>query len=172
MNSPLFAQPLLVNSLDDCHFYHTTEIPGIGLVEASWDLREGVAAYLGNVDFSGKRVLEIGPASGFLTIYMEQRGAEVVSVELPVGEGYSWDYVPYAGLELDTIQTEQTKMMSKLINSFWFCHERFQSKAKVYNGSAYNLPAELGEFDIAVCAAVLTHMQNPTEVLANCAKLV
>ena len=52
------------------------EIPGHGLVTGQWDLRGGVDDYLGKVAFAGQRVLEIGPASGFLTFEMEKRGAE------------------------------------------------------------------------------------------------
>lgn len=58
------------------------DIPGYGGVEGEWDLRKGVKEYLGNVDFKGKRVLEIGTASGFLCFYMEGQGAEVVAYDL------------------------------------------------------------------------------------------
>src|SRR5262249_7054365 len=66
----------------DCYFYHTMEIPGHGLVEGEWDLRAAADAYLGGVDFRGRRVLEIGTASGFLCFTMERRGAEVVAFDL------------------------------------------------------------------------------------------
>jgi hypothetical protein len=58
---------------------------------AHWDLRGGVDHYLGKVAFAGERVLEIGPASGFLTFEMEKRGAAVVSVEVTAEHG--WDFV-------------------------------------------------------------------------------
>ncbi len=67
--------------LEDCHFYHTMEVPGYGVIEGDWDLRAGVDAYLGGVSFANQRVLEIGPASGLLTFEMEKRGAAVVCVE-------------------------------------------------------------------------------------------
>ena len=60
---------------------------GVGKIIGLWDLRQTVDDYLGRIDFAGKRVLEIGPASGFLTIEMERRGADVVAVELPEGIG-------------------------------------------------------------------------------------
>lgn len=69
------------------------ELSGYGVMEGEWDLRHGVDEYLGKVAFAGQRVLEIGPASGFLTFEMEKRGAEVVSVE--VTEDHGWDFVPY-----------------------------------------------------------------------------
>ena len=91
MPDDVFATPRIVK-LEDCQFYHFIDLLGIGLVGNSWDLRRGVDQYLGHVDFAGKRVLEIGPASGFLTIEMGKRGADVVAVELPSFPG--WDCVP------------------------------------------------------------------------------
>ena len=61
----------------------------------------GVDEYLGKVSFAGQRILEIGPASGFLTFEMEKRGAEVVSVELTAKHG--WDFVPYPMSKLGEI---------------------------------------------------------------------
>jgi hypothetical protein len=69
------------------------DIPGHGLVNGQWDLRGKTDEYFGNYQFAGKRVLEIGPASGFLTLEMEKRRAEVVAVD--VGELKPWDFVPY-----------------------------------------------------------------------------
>jgi hypothetical protein len=98
----IFAKPLKVEDVADCYFYHTMELPGRGVIEGrDWDLRGRVDEYLGNVDFAGKRVLEIGPASGFLTFEMEKRGAEIVSVEVTAKHG--WDFVPYPAARLQEI---------------------------------------------------------------------
>ena len=75
-NDEIFAAPLKVEDPADCYFYHTMEVPGHGLMTGEWDLRGAVDDYLGKVAFAGQRVLEIGPASGFLTFEMENRGAE------------------------------------------------------------------------------------------------
>jgi len=63
----IFADPVKVADTGDCYFYHTVELPSHGVINGDWDLRRGVDNYLGNVAFAGQRVLEIGPASGFLT---------------------------------------------------------------------------------------------------------
>ena len=60
MRGDIYAQPQTGISLDECEFYHTCEIPGIGLVTGQWDLRRGLTQYLGSYDFTSKRVLEIG----------------------------------------------------------------------------------------------------------------
>ena len=76
----LYEPPRSVSSVDQCNFYHSTDILGVGLVEGQWDLRAGCGDYLGGYDFTGKRVLEIGPATGFLTFQVEKTAREVVAV--------------------------------------------------------------------------------------------
>jgi hypothetical protein len=80
MNDQLYEIPAQVESANECNFYHTRDIPGVGVVEGQWDLRERANECLGGYDFSGKRVLEIGTATGFLTLHMEQTASEVVAV--------------------------------------------------------------------------------------------
>ncbi len=100
MPDSLFAVPWTVQAAD-CHWYHTTDIPGHGSVEGHWDLREQTDAYLGGVAFSGKRVLEVGPASGYLTVEMEKRGAQVVALEVLDDPG--WDFVPFPPAVLNPV---------------------------------------------------------------------
>jgi len=131
-------------------------------------LRGRVDEYLGNVDFAGQRVLEIGPASGFLTFEMEKRGAEVVSVE--VTEEHGWDFVPYPAARLEEVFGPRRIVMQQLKNSYLFSHAAMQSKAKVHYGDAYNLSAALGDFDIAVMGAVLLHCRDPLGIVEQCGK--
>ena len=165
----IFASPRKVRDLADCYFYHTMELPGHGVIEGKdWDLRGRVDQYLGNVGFAGQRVLEIGPASGFLTFEMEKRGADVVSVE--VTDEHGWDFVPYPETRLREVFGPRAIVMQQLKNSYWLGHAAMKSKAKVYYGDAYNLPATLGEFDVAVMAAVLLHCRDPLRILEQCAR--
>jgi 2-polyprenyl-3-methyl-5-hydroxy-6-metoxy-1,4-benzoquinol methylase len=145
------------------------EVPGHGLVTGQWDLRSGVDDYLGKVAFAGQRVLEIGPASGFLTFEMEKRGAEVVSVEVTAEHG--WDFVPYRAKKLEELFVPRANHMERLKNSYWFSHAAHQSKAKVYYGDVYNLPATLGQFDIAVMGSVLLHCRDPLRIIERCGKM-
>jgi O-methyltransferase len=168
-NDEIFAAPLKVEDPADCYFYHTMEVPGHGLMTGEWDLRGGVDDYLGKVAFTGQRVLEIGPASGFLTFEMESRGAEVVSVEV-TGE-HGWDFVPYPAEKLEEVFGPRRVVMQRLKNSYWFSHAAHESKAKVYYGDVYNLPAALGQFDIAVMGSVLLHCRDPLRIVEQCAKM-
>jgi O-methyltransferase len=179
MTDNLYQTPPRIESLADCNFYHTTDIPGVGTVEGQWDLRDGVDAYLGGFDFSAKRVLEIGPATGFLTFHMEKTASEVVAVELPLDRNF-WNAVPYESLGLARrsedrwTESEQQffEHIGRIRNGFWFCHEKFASRAKVHTGSSENLPKELGTFDVALLSAILLHARSPVSVLESCARRV
>lgn len=168
-NDEIFAAPLKVEDPADCDFYHTMEVPGHGLMTGEWDLRGRVDDYLGKVAFAGQRVLEIGPASGFLTFEMEKRGANVVSVEVTAEHG--WDFVPYPAKKLEEVFGPRANHMERLKNSYWFSHAAHQSKAKVHYGDVYNLPAALGQFDIAVMGAVLLHCRDPLRIVEQCGKM-
>lgn len=179
MNEQVYEKPLHVDSVSECNFYHTTDIPGIGLVEGQWDLRKGVDEYLGSYDFTSKRVLEIGPATGFLTFHMEKTAREVIAVELPLDRSF-WNSVPYEKLGLarrESGQWSESELqffdhICRIRNGFWICHEKFGSRAKVYNGSSENLPDALGKFDVAVLSAILLHARSPVSILESCARLV
>jgi SAM-dependent methyltransferase len=167
-NDKIFAVPHKVENVADCYFYHTVELPGCGVISGDWDLRRGVDDYLGKVAFAGQRVLEIGPASGFVTFEMEKRGAEVVSVEVTAEHG--WDFVPYPASKLEEVFGARQIVMQRLKNSYWFSHAAQNSKARVYYGDVYNLPASLGEFDIAVMGSVLLHCRDPLRIVEQCGK--
>jgi predicted nicotinamide N-methyase len=60
----------------------------------------------------GKRVLEIGTASGFLCFTMERMGAEMVAYDLSGGQ--DWDIVPYAGLDYAGCLSDRRKLIQRL----------------------------------------------------------
>jgi len=162
-----FAQPRSPD-LADCYFYHRMVLPDVGEVGQEWDLRAHVEDYLGHTDFAGRRVLEIGPASGFLTAHMERAGADVVSIDLPVD--YGWDHVPRPGIGADWL-AERRRHMERLHSGFWFTHAKLGLKSKMIYSRVQDLPASLGPFDVSVIASVLIHCRDPMGVLCRCAEL-
>jgi hypothetical protein len=166
----VYEQPRFVEDVNDCYFYHTTDLPGIGTIEGNWDLRENLAAYLGNVDFQNKRVLDVGCASGSLSFYMEKNGAEVVSFDLD--KNGNWDIVPFAKWQDRKLLANKYKMIiDRLNNSYWLTHRLLNSKAHVVYGSVYNIPDEIGPVDIAVYGSILLHLRDPFFALQNGLKL-
>jgi hypothetical protein len=153
---------------EDCYFYHAVTLPDGSVFPGEWDLRAGVDAYLGHVDFRGRRVIDVGTANGFLSFSIEQRGAaEVVSFDLdPQGE---WDLVPYAGHELGREMDVRKRHIARINNAYRFCHAAFGSRARPVHGSVYRLPAEVGAVDIAVLGSILLHLRDPWAALRSVA---
>lgn len=157
-----YETPWKVDSLNDCLWYHTFDLPVVGHAQGSWDLRPCIRDYLGRYNFAGKRVLDIGTASGFLSFYCEQTGAsEVVSFD--VSDQHPMNLAPGWDANLAAIQ--------KIKNSYWFAHRAFNSKAKLFYGDIYNLPDDLGKFDVAILGSILLHLENPYGALRNASKL-
>jgi hypothetical protein len=88
------------------------DVPGVGEIPGSWDLRSGVDAYLGRLPFAGARVLEVGPASGFLTMEMEKRGASVIALEVKDDPG--WDFVPFPAAVMAPIDEARRQHMARI----------------------------------------------------------
>src|ERR1700690_3177235 len=126
----IYANPRSISNLEDCYFYHTMLLPDIGRVQGNWDLNPNLSKYLGDVNFSEKRVLDVGCASGVLSFYMEQHGARVVSYDLD--KNGDWDMVPFAKWEhLAHISNERKTIIDRLNNAYWLAHGLLASKAKV-----------------------------------------
>ena len=170
-----FAEPRYVDDLSDCFFYHTMTLPGFGDVRGHWDLRGRFDDYVGHVDVQGKSVIDIGTATGFLSFEAERHGAcEVVSFDmaharqqnfLPFKDKLHYrDPAAWAGKHNDEV--EQWK------NAYWLCHRLLNSQARVYYDDIYDLPVELGQFDIAIIGSVLEHLSDPVTALASVARLV
>lgn len=166
----VYAMPLTVSNVDDCYFYHTMDIPGHGTVHGEWDLRGREYQYLGGFDFSGKRVLELGAASGALTMYMEAQGAEVVAYDL--SPDFSWDVVPFAGLDLAQFDVQRRDHLRRLNNGFWLNHAAHESSAKLMHGSIYDVPSPIGAVDVATFASILLHVREPFRALQSALRLV
>jgi SAM-dependent methyltransferase len=168
----LYAPPRLVTQLEDCSFYHTMDIPGHGTVDGPWDLRAGVRDYLGGVDFRGKRVLELGTASGFLCFHMERQGAQVVAFDVSPRHVELMNVVPFARGEQGHYLGYLRGKVARLNNSWWLAHRAFQSAARVVYGDIYAVPEAIGPVDIATFGCILLHLRDPFQALASALPLV
>ena len=158
-----------VASLDECYFYHTIDVPGHGTVEGEWDLRGAIGPYLGNFDFAGKRVLDVGAASGILTFHIEQKGADVVSFDL--SDEFDWDIVPFKSNDHEASRRDRRAHLKRINNGYWFCHKAFGSRAQMVNGVVYDIPETIGPVDVAVFGSILLHLRDPFLALENGARL-
>lgn len=165
----IYATPRHVTSVEDCWFYHTLDVPGLGTIPGEWDLRGAVDEYLGGVAWAGKRVLELGTASGFLCFEIEARGADVVAFDQ--APHLVPDLLPLATFhEYGALTRHLAGFMEKLRNSYWLCHRLRGSRANVVYGDIYNLPAGIGPVDVATFGCILLHLRDPFLALANAAR--
>jgi SAM-dependent methyltransferase len=165
LSEELYAPSRTVASLEECHFYHSIDVPGYGLVEGEWDLRGRELDYLGGTDLRGKRVLEVGTASGYLCVFMEHAGADVVSYDL--APEHSIDVVPYARYDHERFRAELKSHIGALNNAYWLVHEAFGLRARMVYGTVYDIPRGLGTFDISTLGSVLLHLRDPLLALEN-----
>lgn len=164
-----YVPPRFIDDLKTCYFYHTTDIPDHGVQRGQWDLRPGVDTYLGGVPLQGKRVLEIGTASGFLCFEMERRGAEVVAFDLPATQPP--DLVPYTRTDLPRWRDACRTNLDQLHNAFWLCHRLLHSRARVVYGSAYAIPEAIGPVDVCTFGCILLHLRDPFLALEQALRL-
>lgn len=170
MAGVLWAEPRAIESPADCLFYHTIYLPGHGLQKGFWDLRGCEKDYLGHVELSGKSVLEIGPANGFLSIYMKRAGAEVASYDL--SPDHAWDVVPYHGADTAGQIAHRKHLIGKINDGYWLAHRLYGMEGRVAYGHVYDLPEDIGEYDIGTFGSVLLHLRDPFRALERVARHV
>jgi SAM-dependent methyltransferase len=173
-SSIILAKARHIVSLSDCFFYHTMELPGFGEVRGQWDLRGRFDDYIGGVNLSGKKVLDVGTATGFLSFEAEKSGATRV-LSFDMSEPRQFRCLPFKDklfyrdparwAEQFGAEIEQWK------NAYWLCHRLLESKAEVFYGDISNLPTALGQFDVAIVGAVLEHLSDPISALASIARV-
>ncbi len=162
----IYEEPRIIQDIRQCYFYHTMDLPGMGTINGNWDLRSGLHEYLGKVNFRDKRVLDVGCASGILSFYVEQQGAEVISYDL--SRDYGWDLVPFAKWgDYEQFIGKHKNTIDRLNNAYWLAHRLYNSKARVVYGPVYSIPQEIGFVDVVIYGCILLHLRDPFLALQN-----
>jgi hypothetical protein len=155
---------------DGLFFYQAIDLPGLGSVPGVWDHRGSENPYLGGCNFSGKSVLDVGPANGFWSFEMEHRGASVTAIEL--GPNDRWDAVPHGGTVSDALTNTLLKSVDTVHQDFLLCREAKKSNVKVIRGSVYDTPNLVEKTDVALMGNVLQHFRDPFLAIEQVAKVV
>ncbi len=155
--------------LEDCHFYHSALLPDGRFVRGPWDLIDNESEYIGGIDLAGRSVLEFGPASGWLTVWMTRQGAEVVIIDL--GWDLSTDLMPLATFDLEMTRREQVALAAKVENSWWYLRKAYGHSARAVYAPVYDLPPDLGRYDVSVFGSLLLHLRDPFTALEQAASV-
>lgn len=166
---------------EQCYFYHSMNFPDGSSVIGDWDLRDRFEEYTGEVRLGGKVVLDVGTASGFLAFEAEKRGAQVISLDMPV-DG-DWDVVPFAKNDIVDIEdqlrarlndanaSKRTSSISRMRKGFFFAHSKMNSSVRFYESGVYGLSADVGFVDVSVVGSILLHLRDPFLALQRVASV-
>jgi len=153
--------------LEDCHFYHSVRLPDGSFIEGPWDLLDNEHEYLGGIDLAGRRVLEFGPASGWLTLWMAQEGADVVALD--VGWDLSYDVMPLSTIDVEKARADSIALATRVENAWWYLRREYGHSARAVYAPIYDLPQDLGRYDVSVFGSVLLHLRDPFRALEQAA---
>jgi SAM-dependent methyltransferase len=150
------------------HFYHSFELSNGVRIAGDWDIAKDIPSYL-IPDMRGKTVLDMGPASGFFSFYLESLGAEVTVLE---SRGYG-DFDVYGVDRYTPPDTPPNRVVDGRplwygphSESFWAMHTMLDSQVKFVNGRFYEAPEVLDrKFDLVLACNILQHVRDPIGVL-------
>jgi len=164
-----YQKPEQMPDVNECSFYHAIDLPGYGLMKGLWDLREGLDSYIGHINVRNKSFFDIGTANGFICFEMEKRGSAVTAWDL--SENDDADIVPWEAKTDNHTMRQRTINIKKNNNAFWLSHNLFHSHAKLFYGSVYTIPSDLGPFDISFFGCILLHLRDPFLALQKAAAI-
>jgi SAM-dependent methyltransferase len=145
------------------HWYHTIDLaPGVAS-PGHVDWREAAARILPD-DLSGRRALDVGTFDGFWAFEMEQRGAEVVAIDVEAIDGAEWP-----PLHRESLQRTAAEWDIELGRGFRLAHELRGSSVRRVVCNVYDLTPDAigGPVDFAFLGALLLHLRDPVRALEH-----
>jgi O-methyltransferase len=170
---PSFEQPWPKPAREDCFFYHVMHLPEAGVVGGEWDIAPYFDEYIGQVPLAGKRVLDIGAASGFVGFEAERRGAEVIAFDL--ASAAQIGMVPFAGQHWHEDRAGwnvgSAGFVRSLHNAWWYAWHEYGSRARCIHGELGALAASLPRQEVVIAGAFIEHMSDPVTALGHLCRL-
>lgn len=148
--------------MDDCWWYHSIDLPNLCTVEGQWDLRGRFLDYIGGVDLLGRTVLDVGAASGFISMEAEKHGASKV-IGFDAEYASQFQFLPH-------VAPPDQVMFSKMRNSYWCTHRAFNSKSELVLGEIYKMASCVPQCDVVIVGQILVHLRDPLAALEQAAK--
>ncbi len=112
--------------------YHRIDWGNGLVIQGIFDMRKYLPHFAFPDDLRGKKVLDVGTASGFFAFECVRRGATVTAIDLMPNRDQLFKTARKAGLNVDFV-----------------CK------------NIYDLDASFGQFDFVVCGSLLLHLSDP-----------
>lgn len=161
----LYADPIDVRSLEECHFYHLIDLPGYGSSRAN-----GIcaAASSGTSAASSSRGSGHSSSARPTASWASDGAAGRRGGRYDLSPEHSIDVVPYARSDHEALRRELQEHVARL-NRVLARHRAFGSDARLAHGTVYDIPGGLGEFDVTTLGSILLHLRDPFRALESAA---
>ena len=137
-------------------YYHSIDLPDGRRTHGDWSISD-MDAYLGRVPLAGRRVIDVGTATGALAFAAEARGArEVIALDLPARA----EYDPRLPVDADR-RARALAWREAVRRGFDECHAALGSSVRREPGDVRSLRQDLGRFDVGILGNVLQHLRDP-----------
>jgi tRNA (mo5U34)-methyltransferase len=137
---------VLLDKVNTIEWMHTIELGNGVVTRGKWPANPHIQAAFDQIDFTGKKVLDVGTCNGLWTFEAEKRGA---------AEVHSIDYLTHVGYWCSP--------------GYQLAHQALESKA-IYNPdlSVYDVE-QLGsrDFDVVIFSGVYYHLKSPLLALSK-----
>jgi SAM-dependent methyltransferase len=170
----LMLQQPIFPSKNDCYFYHSITYPDGETIHGTWDIRGRFNEYIGNYPIKGKKILDIGTASGFLAFSAEAAGAIVTGLE--AASTAEFKRLPIKDTKYFDIrrQWREDANVSNLVpikNSWWYGWHKFGSKCKLIYAPIEKLYDWDDRYDVVLAGAIIEHISDPVTAVGAMARV-
>lgn len=165
----IYSDPVEISSPEEGSWYQVMDWPDGSVTPGVWDYRGKADEILGRLDYGGISVVEVGPASGFLTKEMGRRGANVTCIDMPLDK--AWHAVPREDIDLDEFGERHIEVQRRLRKAWWLTQKRWETHARIAHIGSDRV-REVGPHDRALVSCVLQHLRDPISFLYEVSSLV
>jgi len=154
------------------YWYHTFEFDSGHVIPGMYNIGVDISDYRFPI-LSGKRVLDVGPASGWFSAYFEQEGAEVTAVEAPSAEHFdefgNWRRPvgnKISMMRLDWAESFETG--GPMGPAFGLIRNLLGLNSRFVTATPYDIDSALKAdepYDIVFAGCLLMHLRDPVGAL-------
>jgi hypothetical protein len=147
------------------YWYHCIDL-GNGIVtDGDYDMTQYLKHYRFPDDLRGKRVLDVGRASGFFSFEFERRGADVTATE--IASFFDWDFVGGETVRrrrMQEVGDPEAFTRRHITGAFHHAHAMRGSRVQTKTVGVYDLRPEQfddGPFDLVFAGSITSHLRDP-----------